>query len=102
DRFVSIKVTASSGIVAEERIDRTSTTNATLDSDSSLGSPQLDSAWYFAEGYTGITFQEYLTLFNPSTSTAHALVQYLPSGTTAAPAPQSVTVPAQSQVTINV
>ena len=29
-------------------------------------------------------------------------MQYLPSGTTAAPAPQSVTVPAQSQVTINV
>jgi hypothetical protein len=101
DRIVSAKVTASSGIVAENRIDRVSAAGATLDNGSSLGSHQLGTTWYFAEGYTGFTFQEYLTLFNPGTAAAHAQVQYLPSdGSTVAPV--SVLVPAQGQVTINV
>jgi hypothetical protein len=101
NRFVSARVTSSSNIVAEERIDRVSDTGSTLDNDSSLGSHQLGTTWYFAEGFTGFTFQQYITLFNPGTADAHAQIQYLPSdGSTVAPVP--VTVPAQGQMTINV
>ena len=101
DRIVSATVSASSGIVAEEVISRIDANGAVLDSASSLGSATTGTTWYLAEGYTGITFQEYLTIYNPGSSAAHAQVQYLPSDT-AAPASVSETVPPYGQVTINV
>lgn len=101
DRIVSATVQASSGIVAEQVISRVAASGATLDTASSLGSSTAGTSWYFAEGYTGITFQEYLTIYNPGSSAAHAQIQYLPNDT-AMPVPVSETVPANGQVTINV
>ena len=101
DRQVSAKVQATSGIVAEEVISRVSATGAVLDSSASRGASQPGTTWYFAEGYTGISLQEYLILYNPGATAAHAQIQYLPSDGTAV-APQAVTVPAGGQVTINV
>ncbi len=57
--------------------------------------------WYFAEGYVGGSFSEFLTLENPDTKqTAQVQVKYLFTGNTS----QTFThmVPAQSRVTIGV
>lgn len=41
-----------------------------------LGATAASTSWYFAEGFTGTGFQEYLTLLNPSlTETAHGIVR---------------------------
>ncbi len=58
------------------------------------------SSFYFAEGYTGTNFQEYLCLSNPNTTIATANVTYLFSdGTTKA---ASYSVPATGRYTVNV
>jgi hypothetical protein len=101
DRIVSATVHSTAAIVAEEVIGRVSASGAVLDTSSSLGTTTPGTTWYLAEGYTGITFQEYLTIYNPGTSPAQVQVQYMPQGT-AMPAPVSEFIPAQSQVTINV
>jgi len=62
--------------------------------------PVTTYSFYFAEGYTGPNFQEYLCLSNPNTTTASANVTYLFSdGTTKA---ASYTVPATGRYTVNV
>ncbi len=101
DKFVSIVVQANPGIVAETAISRVNAAGAQLDSDSSTGSTSLQQNWYMAEGYTGASIQEYITLFNPGNTAASTQVSYLPSDGQA-PAPQAVNVPAQGRVTINV
>lgn len=57
--------------------------------------------WYFAEGYIGPNFTQYLTLENPTSTTANVSVQYLLGGGASA---QTVThtVPANSRVTVTV
>jgi len=58
------------------------------------------STFYFAEGYTGPNFQEYLTLGNPNTKAATADVTYMfPNGTTQG---ESYSVPATGRTTVNV
>jgi hypothetical protein len=101
DKFVSIEVQSPTGIVAETAISRVRGDGTLLDSDTSTGSTALQQNWYLAEGYTGASLQEYITLFNPGTTAATAQVSYLPSNTPA-PAAQSVSVPAKGRVTINV
>jgi len=101
DKFVSIEVQSPTGIVAETAISRVRGDGTVLDSDTSTGSTSLQQNWYMAEGYTGASLQEYITLFNPGTAAATAQVSYLPSNTPA-PAPQSVSIPAKGRVTINV
>ncbi len=62
--------------------------------------PSEPSTFYFAEGYTGAGFQEYLCLGNPGTLAASATVTYLfPDGTTDS---QQVTIPANSRSTVDV
>src|SRR5262249_6388904 len=41
-------------------------------------------AWYFAEGSVGGTFQEFLTLFNPNSTAASVTITYLFQGSRAA------------------
>ena len=101
DKNVSSVVQASAALSPEIVISRVTTAGAALDTASDLGTSTLGQTWYLAEGYTGASLQEYLTIFNPGTSDAHTRVQYLPSNT-AAPAAKAYTVPAGSQVTINV
>ena len=38
--------------------------------------PQASSIWYFAEGYTGSGFQEWLTLQNPNAESANVTIEY--------------------------
>jgi kumamolisin len=65
----------------------------------SRGAPAA-TTWYFAEGSVGGSFTEYLTILNPSTSTANVTVQYLFQNSAAISKPYSV--PASSRFTINV
>ncbi len=62
--------------------------------------PSEPSTFYFAEGYTGAGFQEYLCLGNPGALAAQATITYLfPDGTTDS---QQVTIPANSRSTVDV
>ncbi len=68
------------------------------DGDNLLGNSGLGSTWYLAEGYTGLTFHETVSILNPDPATAaHVQLQLLPIG---GGAPRSVTinVPPQSNV----
>ncbi|NPV58670.1 MAG: hypothetical protein HPY75_03275 [Actinobacteria bacterium] len=59
-----------------------------------------DTAWYFAEGYTGYGFQEYLTLGNPGEAEARAQVLYLSKDGTWKL--EELTIPGSSRATVNV
>lgn len=102
DRIVSAIVSASGRIIAQRVIDR-STSAGRLDSSSSLGTTSPSANWYFAEGYTGATFQEYLTVANPAAVTATVTVTFLPQGTAVTP-PLSTTftVSANGRATENI
>ncbi len=56
--------------------------------------------FYFAEGYTGTGFDEYLTLANPQDSVASVTIRYLFNG--ASPQDQSVNLQPHSRLTIRV
>ena len=62
--------------------------------------PMLSNTWYFAEGYTGGTFTEYLTLENPNSSATSVMVNYLVQGSSAVA--KSYTVNANARKTINI
>jgi hypothetical protein len=48
-----------------------------------MGAPAPAPAWYFAEGYTGAGFDEYLTILNPNPDAAPVTITYyLADGTT--------------------
>jgi len=65
-----------------------------------LGTTAPSRTWYFAEGYTGPGFDEYLTIMNPnSTDAAVTLTYYLSDGTTQT---KQVTVGATSRSTVAV
>lgn len=74
--------------VAAERIMERSSNGARLDGDVSLGETSPNTSYYFAEGYTGRGFQEYLILLNPSSTTpATVTVFRTPEGSASAEAP---------------
>jgi len=66
----------------------------------SLGSTGLSRTWYFAEGYTGADFEEWLTVQNPNPSWATLDVTYYING--AAPIRRQHLVAPASRYTINV
>ncbi len=60
-----------------------------------------NTSWYFAEGHLGNHFQEYVTLENPSVSSAaHVTINYLLRGL--APRSQSLILNASTRTTVNV
>jgi hypothetical protein len=56
--------------------------------------------WYFAEGYTGGSFTEYLTIANPNASAANVQVQYFLESS--GPVTRSYSLQANSRYTISV
>ncbi len=56
--------------------------------------------WYFAEGYTGAGFQEYLTLQNPNPTAANVTVEY--TCRSGAESTQNITVSGNSRQTVDV
>ncbi len=86
------------------------TTNLVLTDPNAANSPfsipvtvvaaNVSKTWYFAEGFTGGSFTEYLTLANPNPSATTATVQYLLQG--ASPITKRYTLAANSRTTLNV
>jgi hypothetical protein len=102
DKIVSAIVSSNFRIAAERIINRTAPSGK-LDGDSSLGVTAPGTTWYFAEGYTGASFQEYLTVQNPGTVPASVTVTFLPQSVPAAtPRTVSFSVPANSRWTENI
>ena len=64
-----------------------------------LGAAAPAQLFEFAEGYTGPTFAEYLTLENPNSQVTHVTVRYLPQNG-GAPTVLTYTLPANSRTTI--
>ena len=56
--------------------------------------------WYFAEGYTGPGFEEWLCVLNPSTSTASATLVYMIEGQEGKE--RNITIPPTSRYTVSV
>jgi len=76
------------GVAAERIMERNNNSGTRLDGDVSLGSTSPSTSYYFAEGYTGAGFQEYLLLFNPSSTTpATVTVFRAPEGSASAEGP---------------
>jgi len=73
--------------------------NANIDLPITVSS-SLAKTWYFAEGYTGGSFTEYLTLANPNPTSANVSVQYLLQGQP--PVTKNYSVNANSRKTLNV
>jgi hypothetical protein len=62
-----------------------------------IPAPNISRTWYFAEGYTGSGFTEFLTLANPNSTTANVTVTYyLESGS---PVIRTYVVPGNSRAT---
>ncbi len=74
NKEVSIKITADQAIIAERPM--YFNFNGINDGHDVVGANASDYNWYFAEGYTGSGFQEWLTLLNPNGATANITIQY--------------------------
>jgi hypothetical protein len=62
--------------------------------------PLAVSTFYFAEGYTGAGFQEYICIGNPESEVATATITYMYKNATTST--EEVSIPANSRATINV
>jgi len=83
------------GVAVQRSIERTANSGARDDGDTSLGSTAAGTSFYFAEGYTRGTFQEYLLLVNPSpTVTATVQVLRVPEANSASSLTQTATTQA--------
>ncbi|MCC6629769.1 MAG: S8 family serine peptidase [Chloroflexi bacterium] len=69
--------------------------------DNVLGATRPASTWYFAEGWTGAGFDEYLTLVNPGPVDTTVTITYFLSGNQP-PVTRRRAVPATSRVTVTV
>ena len=65
-----------------------------------LGAKRLGDVWYFAEGYTGENFEEWLSIQNPGTEDANLLITYYPESGT--PIVKAHAVKANTRYTVNV
>ena len=72
-RAVFTTLTADRPIGAEETVYRPAG-----DFSSAVGVGAPLTTWYLAEGYTGLSFHEYLRIFNPGLAPARAYIQLLP------------------------
>lgn len=64
-----------------------------------IGAGNVSNQWFFAEGYTGQDFHEYLCLQNPGATDAQVTIDYFTKSQGALPA-RTLTVPASSRVTV--
>ncbi len=66
-----------------------------------IGATNQSTDWFFAEGYTGTGFEEWLCIQNAGAAAAQVTITYYPEG--GAPIVKApITVPANSRYTVNV
>jgi len=103
DKVVSAVVRSAQRIYATRTITRTAPGTGSLDGSTTQAARAASLTWYFPEGFTGVSFQEYLTLLNPSSSTAHVLIRLAPQATSGSNARTvTLTVPPLSRATANI
>lgn len=103
DKIVGAQITSSQKVFVTRTIYRTAASGARLDGSTTLPASAPALTWAFPEGYTGISFQEYLTLLNPSTVPATVTVTLAPQADSAVGARVlSLSVPPQSRRTANI
>jgi hypothetical protein len=103
DKIVAAMVTSPQRVYVTRTISRLSPTGARLDSSTTLPVRAAATSWGFPEGYTGVTFQEYLTVLNPTNIQANVTVLLAPQAASAAGAHTlSLTVPALSRITADI
>ena len=95
----SMKVEASADIVAERPM-YFNYKGSWSDGHDTIGATSTSNVWYFAEGYTGDGFEEWLTIQNPGGSTAHTTITYMFKG--GGTQSQSIAIAASSRETISV
>ncbi|HVA88537.1 MAG TPA: hypothetical protein VNL71_01720 [Chloroflexota bacterium] len=64
--IVSALIQTDRNVVTDRIITRKNAKGQDIDTDTSPGQSAPQSTWYFAEGYSGISFQPYLTVQNPA------------------------------------
>ena len=104
DKTVSTVVTSPYRIYVSRTVTRVNVSSGKLDGSTTVPATSPSTTWYFAEGYSGVTFQEYLAVFNPST-TATANVKILAQPQTAAtgaPLSQTVAIAPLNRATLNI
>src|SRR5205823_5030444 len=99
NRGVSAWLTAWNPFVAERSLYFTSA-DGTRGGTDVMGTPELKTAWYFAEGSTGPGFGETLTVLNPNPAATQTAVTYYPAG--GQPKTVTHTVPPMSRQVIPV
>ena len=96
-------VSRSPHLVASRTLTRTAADGSRLDSSTTVGVPAPATSWGFPEGYTGSTFQEYLTLLNPGQLTATVQVALAPDAVDATGTRTlSLVVPPSQRVTASI
>jgi uncharacterized membrane protein len=103
DKIVATVVTSSQGIFATRTISRVAANGTRLDDSTTSAATTPATRWDFAEGYTGITFQEYLVVLNTSTITSTVTVHLAPEAASSSePREFSFKVPPLSRATVNI
>lgn len=103
DRLVAAAVEAATPIAVSRTIARVSASGTALDGSATQATSVPALQWGFPEGYTGSTFQEYLTLLNPTTSQATVRIVLAPDAPVAGKARSvQLIVPPTSRATANI
>lgn len=103
DQGVSIVVNSPRVISVARVLRRAGAGGAILNADITPGVMAPARQWLFAEGYIGLTYHEYLTLFNPNPASARVTVRFAAQGASVpAIAPVTLVVPALGQALLDV
>ena len=103
DRIVAAVITSSQRLYITRTITRISPAGARLDGSTTQPASAPATTWGFPEGYTGVTFQQYLTVLNPGNSPANVTVLLAPQAATAQHARTlRLVVPPRSRATANI
>lgn len=103
DRIVAAVITSPQRLYITRTITRISPTGARLDGSTTQPTSAPATTWGFPEGYTGVTFQQYLTVLNPGNTQANVTVLLAPQAASARNARTlRLVVPSRSRATANI
>jgi hypothetical protein len=103
DKFVAAIVQSPQRLFVTRTITRVAGDGTRLDGSTTQAATAPARVWYFPEGYTGVTFQQYLTILNPSSVAANVSIVLAPQAADASSAKTlTLNVPALSRATANI
>jgi hypothetical protein len=103
DKLVAAVVTSPQRVFVTRMMSRVAPDGSRLDGSATLPVSAPSRSWGFPEGYTGVSFQEYLTILNPSSTQANVTITLAPQASSATGAKTlNLMVPALSRATANI